>query len=100
MNLALNIPSVLFALIGVYIVFLNYSSLFCNRLNKRRGIKQHSSLGYILPQFSLLLAYTTSFLSPVRFVPGRLRLVIGVVDPSLWCLIALPFILVFTHKRQ
>ncbi len=100
MEVALNIPSVLFALFGAYVVLCNYGALIGNYLNYRRGIRRHVSLGYILPQLSLLLAYAASFLPTVRFVSSRLLLTVGIVDPSLWVLLATPFILMFTDKRR
>jgi ABC-type Fe3+ transport system permease subunit len=97
MNIVLNSLAVLLAAFGAYIVVLNFGAIVVNRRNKHRGIDRHVSMGYVLPQLCLLLAYVASCFATTRILPGWLLLAIGIADPSLWCLAALPIVLLLNR---
>ena len=90
MNILLNSLAVSLSTLGVWILVCNYGGILVALRNKRQGIDRGYSQAFCLPQIFLLLAHLVSNFAPARLLPGWILLVAGLLDLSLWTLLAMP----------
>ena len=86
--------------LALYVTASNYAFAITSFRNKRRGIDRHISMVPLVSLALCSLAFGISFVAAPP-VPSRLLVVATAgLDPSLWTLIAFPFVAVFRRGRS
>lgn len=91
--LGLFVVGIVVALLAIFVVGLNYSILYLNHRNEKRGNNRHISMIFLVPQILLILAGVIFRHFPVYPISGWLLLCAALLDPSIWSVARLPFML-------
>jgi hypothetical protein len=89
--LGLFVVGIVLALLAIFVVGLNYSILYINHRNRKRGNDRHISMIFLVPQILLILARMLFQHFPVYPVSGWLLLCIALLDPGIWSVAKLSF---------
>lgn len=90
--LGLFVVGIVVALLAIFVVGLNYSILYLNHRNRKRGDDRHISMIFLVPEILLVLAGAIFRHFPVYSVSGWLLLCVALLDPGIWSVARLPFV--------
>ena len=98
--MVLNLLASMLFCAALFVVGMNWSCVFLNFRNRRRGIDKHHSMVPVVAQVLLVIAAQCSRLEQSPWLPTLAFWILGLADISLWMLASLPFVLLYRKYFQ